>query len=126
MEAIIHKLIKFSIVGFSGLIIDFGLTYLFKEKYKMNKYVANSLGFIVAASSNYIFNKLWTFENTELNITAQYTSFFLIALMGLLITNGMIYLLNQKLKWNFYVSKLIAIALVIIWNFTLNYLYTFA
>jgi len=126
MEEILVKILKFSIVGFSGLIIDFGLTYLFKEKYKMNKYVANSIGFTVAASSNYILNKVWTFENTSLNITSQYTSFFLIAIVGLLITNGMIYLLNQKLKWNFYFSKLIAIVLVIAWNFTLNYLYTFA
>jgi putative flippase GtrA len=126
MKEVLVKILKFSVVGFSGLIIDFGLTYLFKEKYNINKYVANSIGFTVAASSNYILNKVWTFENTSLNITSQYTSFFLIAIVGLMITNGMIYLLNQKLKWNFYFSKLIAIVLVIAWNFTLNYLYTFA
>ncbi len=126
MEDIVYKLFRFSVVGFSGLIIDFGLTYLLKEKYAINKYIANSCGFTVAASSNYYFNKIWTFENTSLNITGQYTSFFIIALVGLMITNGMIYFLNQRLKWNFYFSKLIAIIVVIIWNFSLNYLYTFA
>lgn len=126
MEGIIYKLIKFSAVGFSGLLMDFSLTYLLKEKFNINKYLANSAGFTLAASSNYYFNKIWTFENTSLNITEQYTSFFVIALIGLFITNSMIYLLNHKLQWGFYFSKLIAIGLVIIWNFTMNYLYTFA
>ena len=39
------KFIKFLIVGVSGLIIDFGLTYLCKEKIKLNKYLSNSIGF---------------------------------------------------------------------------------
>ncbi|HMP99257.1 MAG TPA: GtrA family protein [Cyclobacteriaceae bacterium] len=126
MEEIIYKLLKFSAVGFSGLIIDFGLTWLLKERFSVNKYLANSAGFTLAATSNYFLNRIWTFENHALNITEQYTSFFIIALIGLIITNGMIYLLNQKLNWGFYFSKLIAIGLVIIWNFTMNYIYTFA
>ena len=48
------KFLKFCIVGSSGMIIDFGTTWLLKEKVKINKYLANSTGFILAATSNYL------------------------------------------------------------------------
>jgi len=34
-------------------------------------------------------------------------------------------LLNDKLKFNFYLSKLIAIGVVTIWNFVMNFIITF-
>ena len=119
------KFIKFCFVGFSGMIIDFGTTWLLKEKIRLNKYIANSTGFILAASSNYIWNKFWTFHSNSNQIVTEYFSFILISLAGLAINNFIIFLLNDKLKLNFYLSKLIAIGVVTIWNFILNYLITF-
>ena len=49
---LIAKFIKFSVVGFSGLLIDFGTTWLLKERAGVQKYVANGIGFIIAASTN--------------------------------------------------------------------------
>lgn len=60
---LIFKFIKFGVVGFSGVAIDFGFTYLFKEKLKVQKFAANALGFMIAASSNYFFNRIWTFKS---------------------------------------------------------------
>lgn len=125
MEELLIKLIKFSIVGFSGLLLDFGLTWWLKEKVALNRYVANSIGFMVAASSNYVFNKFWTFDDRTQNFAAQYVSFIAVALIGLLISNGIIYYLNQRKKLFFYFSKLIAVGIVVLWNFTLNYFFTF-
>ena len=56
------QFIKFCVVGASGMAVDFGITFLGKEKLRLNKYVANSLGFISAASTNYVLNRLWTFH----------------------------------------------------------------
>mgnify|MGYP001293249327 FL=1 len=66
-ELLLWKFLKFGIVGSSGMIMDFGTTWLLKEKVKINKYVANSTGFILAATSNYLLNRFWTFhsENTK-------------------------------------------------------------
>ena len=52
------QFIKFCVVGASGMAVDFGITFLGKEKLRLNKYVANSLGFISAASTNYVLNRL--------------------------------------------------------------------
>ncbi len=120
------KFVKFGVVGFSGIFVDFGITYLCKEKFKIQKYISNSLGFTAATISNYILNRFWTFHSTDQNRMTQFGKFFAIALVGLVLNNLLIYLFNDKLKFNFYLSKVFAIAIVSIWNFFANYLYTFA
>ena len=122
---IIYKLIKFCIVGFSGMCLDFSTTWLLKEKVKVNKYIANSTGFVLAATSNYFFNRIWTFHSHNQQVVTEYFSFITISLIGLGLNNLIIYFLSEKLKWNFYFSKLCAIAVVTIWNFVMNYLVTF-
>jgi len=122
---LIVKLLKFVLVGFSGMLIDYGITWLLKEKVKLNQYIANSAGFILAASSNYIWNRLWTFTSQSEQITREYFSFILISVVGLAINNLVIFLLNGKLKLNFYLAKLIAIVVVTVWNFSMNFLFTF-
>ena len=124
-EVFIWKFLKFCIVGFSGMIVDFGTTWLLKEKVKVNKYIANSTGFILAASSNYLFNRFWTFHSVNPRIVSEYGSFILISLVGLAINNLIIFLLNEKMKLNFYLSKLFAVGVVTIWNFFMNYMITF-
>jgi putative flippase GtrA len=121
----IWKFVKFCVVGFSGMVIDFGTTWLLKEKIKVNKYIANSTGFILAASSNYLFNRFWTFHSENPRIATEYMSFILISAVGLAINNLIIFLLNEKMKLNFYLSKLFAIGVVTVWNFFMNYLITF-
>lgn len=123
--ALLLKFLKFGLVGFTGLIIDFGVTFLVKERLRWNKYVANSLGFILASINNYILNRLWTFHSHDPEIGWQFSKFLLVGVAGLIINNLIVYLLTEKARLNFYVSKFIAIVVVFIWNFLLNYLYTF-
>jgi putative flippase GtrA len=119
------KFLKFGVVGFSGMIVDFGLTYLCKEKLRIQKYIANAIGFTCAATSNYIFNRVWTFNSHNPEIALEYGRFFGISLIGLLINTLVIYLLVSKTKTNFYLAKLVAIVIVTIWNFVVNLNYTF-
>ena len=125
-ELLLWKFLKFCIVGSSGMIMDFGTTWLLKEKVKINKYVANSTGFILAATSNYLLNRFWTFHSENTKVATEYISFVLISIVGLGINNLVIYLLTEKMKLNFYLSKLFAIAVVTIWNFSMNCLITFS
>lgn len=126
MELLIWKFIKFCLVGTLGLGIDFGFTYLLKDKLSLNRYLANSSGFSLAVVSNYFLNKYWTFQDTSPEIFLQAQQFTAIAIVGLIINNQVLYLLHQRKKHNFYVSKLGAIIVVVLWNFFANYFYTFA
>jgi putative flippase GtrA len=117
------KFIKFGIVGFTGLIIDFSITYILKEKLKVNRYISNSTGFILAASSNYLFNRIWTFNSHNPEVATEFISFIIISAIGLLINNSCIYLFEKK--FNFYFSKVLAIGVTTFWNFFANYWITF-
>ena len=125
-ELLVLKFIKFCAVGFSGMVIDFGTTWLLKEKVRINRYIANSTGFILAATSNYIWNRFWTFQSENVHIATEYFSFIIISLTGLVINNLLLYFFSDKMKFNFYLSKLIAIVVVTLWNFIMNYLITFS
>jgi putative flippase GtrA len=121
----IEKFLMFGVVGFSGIFVDFGVTYLLKEKLRLHKYIANSIGFVMATISNYLLNRYWTFNTGQSAQFSQFGKFFGIAIIGLALNNLLIYVFNDKLKLNFYVSKAFAIAIVSVWNFFGNYLYTF-
>jgi putative flippase GtrA len=122
---LLGRLIKFCVVGFSGMLVDFFFTWLCKEKLKWNKYISNSIGFVLAATNNYIWNRIWTFQSQGTEIVREYSSFFIISLVGLGINNAVIYLLHDRLKLNFYLAKILAIGVVTLWNFGMNYLFTF-
>lgn len=121
----LYKFLKFGLVGASGFVLDFAVTYWLKEKVRLNKYLANSTGFIVAATSNYFLNRSWTFVSSNPDIQSEYTLFIIISLIGLGLNNFIIYLLTSRFSANFYLSKVIAIIIVTGWNFTMNYLYNF-
>jgi putative flippase GtrA len=122
---LIWKFLKFCVVGSSGLVIDFGSTYVLKEKLRIYRYVANSIGFCLAASSNYFLNRIWTFHSTNPQYIVEYTSFFIISLIGLVINNSILVLFSGYFKRNFYLSKLIATFITTIWNFLANFFITF-
>jgi len=116
---------KFAVVGMSGLALDFGLTFVCKEWLQINRYVANGIGFTTAASSNFVFNRIWTFDSAHPDVSIQYIKFVAVSLAGLFINSLILMLLHDRMKWNFYFCKLLAIGFVLVWNFTLNLIFTF-
>lgn len=124
-KAFFIKFLKFGVVGFSGVFVDFGITWIAKEKLKIQQYVANAIGFTTAATTNYFLNRIWTFESTNPRVMVEYTEFITISLIGLGINTLVLWLLVSKFKMNFYVAKIFAIGVVTLWNFFANALITF-
>ncbi|MHB1177107.1 MAG: GtrA family protein [Daejeonella sp.] len=98
----------------------FFLTWLFKEKVGINRYLASTLGFSVAVVNNFSLNYRWKFESKDDQVILYFSKFLAIALIGLLLNNLFIYLFNEKRAVTFYVSKAIAIICVFLWNFLIN------
>ena len=119
------KIIRFGIVGASGTVVDFSVTYLFKERIKVHKYAANGFGFLAGASSNYIFNRIWTFQSQNPDILLEYLTFLALASVGLLINTTLLYFFETKLKVSFYKAKFLAILGTMFWNFLSNYFFNF-
>jgi putative flippase GtrA len=120
------KFVKFGLVGCTGLIIDFSITWLCKEKLLLNKYVSNSIGFSFGIINNYFLNRYFTFQNNDTHISAQFFSFLIVSMVGFGLNILFLYLLQKNTKINFYVCKGIVTVVVFGWNFGANTLYTFA
>lgn len=124
-KAFLFKFLKFGTVGFSGVFVDFGVTWVMKELVGIPKYVANAIGFITAATTNYYLNRIWTFESTNPEVMVEFTEFFVISLIGLGLNTLILWILVSRFKLNFYFAKIFAIGAVTIWNFLANALITF-
>jgi putative flippase GtrA len=118
------SIVKFGITGMSGMVLDFSLTWLFKDVLHVNKFLANAIGFSAAVMSNYYINRIWTFQN-KAKISTQLAAFITVSIIGLLLNSMVVYVFNNLLLLNFYLSKIIAVGLVFIWNFSANYFYVF-
>jgi putative flippase GtrA len=126
MSTLFNKqMLAFGVIGISGMVIDFSITWLCKEKFKFNKYLSNSLGFCFAVINNFLLNKYLNFQANTHSFESQLTKFTAVALIGLAINNLILYGLGKYFKTNFYILKLAAIGIVFFWNYFMNTLFTF-
>ncbi|HEX9664849.1 MAG TPA: GtrA family protein, partial [Patescibacteria group bacterium] len=124
---IARQFIKFCLVGVSNTVIDFGvylgLTRLFLF-WRTHFLIANFVAFSLAASWSYFLNKYWTFRDKEKFTQAQYLKFFLVSLVGLGLTQIVLYSLVVAGLYDLF-AKLIAVIVVVFWNFLANKYWTF-
>jgi putative flippase GtrA len=112
-------------VGLLGFLTDMIVTFSLKNKVRGNKYMANSIGFLCGCTINYTLNKLWTFNDKNGDIINQFTRYVTISAGGLFIANMLICILTNKVKVNFFIAKIASVVVVSIWNFIMNYCFTF-
>ncbi len=120
-----EHILKFGIVGLSGMCLDFATTWICKEKFGLNKFLSNSIGFSLAVINNFLLNTYWTFNSTAHSSREQLFIFIVISIVGLCINNSLLYMLLRFVNNHFYLLKLLVIGLVFFWNYSINYFVTF-
>ena len=130
LRTLLLKFLKFGIVGASGMVVHFGVLYLCKEIIGLNPFVANTIGFIIAATTNYILNRIWTFRSKEKQVAVEYLKFILVSVIGLGVNNGTLWLTGHLRPswnddWRFYILWIFAVGVTTLWNFFGNMLFTF-
>lgn len=124
-NSFVKKVVKFSLTGCIGMVIDFSLTMFFKEFLEFNAYLASLLGVLGAIGVIFFINKKWTFKDNDKNINKQFFQFLSISLIGCLWNSSLLFIFHQYFFLSFYVGKLLAIMVVACWNYALNSIYTF-
>ena len=124
------KFVKFGVVGASGMVVHFGVLFLMREVVGLNDFVANTIGFVAAATSNYFLNRIWTFRSKEKQVGVEYLKFILVSVVGLGVNNGSLWLMRSLLPdwsadWRFYLLWAVAVGVTTLWNFFGNLLFTF-
>ena len=116
------QLAKFGAVGGSGYVINL---LVFAALLGWGAHVAAAISFVVAAASNYFWNRHWTFAKSKGNVGAQGMRFFAVALAAFGINQLWLVLFIDTLHWRKVASQAIAIVLVTPLNFLGNKLWSF-
>ncbi len=136
------RMVKFSIVGVSGTLVDFGLMNLLSLVFGLHLAWAQAISFACAVVNNFFWNRIWTYpESRSRGAPKQLMQFILINVIGIIIRTPIITLLdgwifrtivnsglslpvdNLVLSQN--LALAISIGIVFIWNYFANRYWTF-
>lgn len=123
----LKQFIKFCIVGGTAAIIHFSILYSFTEWLNIWYVISNAVGFLFAATFNFIINKLWTFRSQTKGrqIINQIVKFSIVLTAGLTINTLMIYSMTEFVGTDYRFSWVVATGIVTFWNFGFNRAWTF-
>jgi putative flippase GtrA len=80
------RFLKFMFVGGMGAIVDFGVLNLLAHVFDVPVTIAGVISFSLAVTSNFIWNRYWTYpESRAFPLVPQYLQFFIINATALLI-----------------------------------------
>jgi putative flippase GtrA len=137
------RFFRFLIVGVIGAVVDFGIFNLLTHLTPINAVIASMISFSVAVTSNFIWNRYWTYPDSRTKrVSHQLVQFFLINLIGLAIRTPLFAFLEPRmiaLAEKYYsqsslsattighnLSLAIAVGVVLLWNFFANRYWTYA
>lgn len=119
-----YLMTKYATVGSLTAVLDFGLLYILTDIIGLHYLLSATISFIIAGSTNYWFNRNWTF-NSNGEHKKQLPIFFTVAVIGLILNNNIIYLSVEKFHLHYLLGKIIAAGIVLFWNFFCNKYLTF-
>ena len=110
---------RYVFVGGIATIADWGVLYLLTECAHMNHLVAAVFSFIAGLVVNFILSKLLVFKANEARTNAwmEFVGYAIIGVVGLGITELIMYLLTNRMGLHYMASKAVATVIVLIWNY---------
>jgi len=137
------RFLKFIVVGAIGAVVDFGVFNLLSTILHVNPNLAQMVSFCMAVSSNFLWNRFWTYpDSRSKSLRRQGAQFTLVNLIGLLIRTPIFAALEPFLGSEFQVlgapqyglnpnflghnlALAVAVIVVMLWNFFINRYWTY-
>lgn len=119
------QVIRFLFVGGAATALHYSVMILVIQLQIARPVGASSIGFLVGAIFNYLANRHFTFRSARQHREA-FPRFALVATTGLVINATIIWLVHDFLSINYLFGQVIATFGTLIWNYTLNHMWTFA
>ena len=118
MEKLISQFMKFGVVGVIAFVIDYGLLALLTELFGINYLVSATISFTASVVFNYVASMRYVFTHKEgMSRRREFVIFVVLSVIGLLINNGCMWAGVELLGVHYLLTKIVATAIVMIWNF---------
>jgi len=112
------QLVRFIITGGFTAGIDLLLLIFFVEIFSLHYLLASGITFIVGATINYLISRYWVFEGGRYRQSVEFLGFFVMAGIGLVLNQMILWFFVGHLSVDYRISKIISILAVTSWNFT--------
>jgi putative flippase GtrA len=119
------QLAKFCTVGAIGYAINLAVYKLLLDGAGLYYVVAATGSFLVAATNNYLLNRVWTFREERGHVAYQGLRFLVVSGLAYLANLALLALLVEVAGLGKFVAQAIAIVLVVPVNFVGNKLWSF-
>jgi dolichol-phosphate mannosyltransferase len=120
---------RFYTIGATGLLVNYAVTTLFGSLLPSVWYMyAALMGIIFSVTSNFFFNKVWTFEDRDFGTgktLMQYGLFVGFSSPGASIQLSMLYVLHGSQQVSYPIALILAVMVAAVGNFLLNKKWTF-
>ena len=116
---------KYLTVGFVGTLINLLVLYVTVEFLHVHYFIGAILGFVLAITSNFYFNKKWTFHNHSKNYREQYVKYFTVSLICAGLSLGLLLLFVEVFNFWYILGQFIAIVFCGVVSFILNKMWSF-
>lgn len=120
---------RFFTVGASGLVVNYVVSFLLSNIVPNIWYIhATFFGILVSITTNFLLNKVWTFEDRDFSIRhffSQYALFLSLCALGAVIQLSLVYVFVEYSNIQYAVSLIMAVGIASLGNFLLNKKITF-
>ncbi len=114
---LIEQVLKFGVVGVIAFLIDYSLLYALTEFCHIHYMISSIISFIVSLIFNYIASIYWVFDVKQKQTFKEILVFTILSIIGLGINQLVMYLMTDVGNIYYMFSKLVATAIVMVWNF---------
>lgn len=117
-EKLLIQIFKFGIVGGIAFIIDYLSLIICKEVFHLNTLSSAAIAFTISVIYNYIASVKWVFDvNKEKNEKTNFIIFIVLSIVGLIITEIIMWLGSDVMGISYLIVKIVATAIVMVFNF---------
>ncbi|MGB5456765.1 MAG: GtrA family protein [Gammaproteobacteria bacterium] len=120
----IGQFLRFAGIGVIGTLGHYTILIVLVQLWAVDPVVASCFGFVVGAVTNYILNYHFTFQSNKRHREAL-TKFLIVAVIGAGINGVIMYIGIENTDFNYLLVQIFATAVVLLWNFVVNKLWTF-
>lgn len=117
-DKLLVQFVRYFFVGGLAFVVDFGLLYILTEYAGLHYLLSATLSFIAGLLVNYIISCLWVFNGSKFkNRLVEFLFFATIGVVGLALNDALIWLFTDCIGTHYMFSKIVAAAMVYLWNF---------
>ncbi|KUL00694.1 MAG: Glycosyltransferase [Methanoculleus marisnigri] len=123
-----ERIVRFGLVGLSGILVNMGLLYALTEVAGLYYLVSAAIAIELSIMNNFVWNDVWTFRSAkDLRIgrnLLRFWSFQAVSMGGLAINVAILYLLADAAGVYYLIANLAGISIAFAWNYAANRHYT--